>query len=214
MVLDITLWIMTLICFITIFSGGGLFLLLVFLLGTAVRAYITFILHEYMIEESKLQDESRHDIEKCTPTFTSPNGNQLHHQQPSPIPEESTAVEPFSEIEGDEYVKEEEESHLGSDVETERQGIELEGGGGEYSNNLNISDTSEHGKESLSDEIPTDMVLGKRKEEEYSMRDDASSRAKSNTEEEEEDSYKKRGDEIDVAVRTFPLDTVRVNGGG
>lgn len=44
---------MTLICFITIFSGGGIFLLLVFLSGTAIRAYLVYILHELMSEIRK-----------------------------------------------------------------------------------------------------------------------------------------------------------------
>jgi len=56
--LDIILWILTLICFVTIFSGGGMFLLLVFLLGTAIRAYIVFILYEFMTEELKIHETS------------------------------------------------------------------------------------------------------------------------------------------------------------
>lgn len=44
---------MTLICFITIFSGGGIFLLLVFLSGTAIRSYTVYVLHELMSDLRK-----------------------------------------------------------------------------------------------------------------------------------------------------------------
>jgi hypothetical protein len=60
--LDILLWIFTLICFVTIFTGGGLFLLLVFLLGTGVRVYIVFMLHEFMVKESKIHEKKAFSI--------------------------------------------------------------------------------------------------------------------------------------------------------
>lgn len=44
---------MTLVCFITIFSGGGIFLLLVFLSGTAIRTYTVYALHELMSDLRK-----------------------------------------------------------------------------------------------------------------------------------------------------------------
>jgi hypothetical protein len=103
MVVDVTLWIMILICFITIFSGGGLFLLLVFLLGTAIRAYITFMLHEYMIEESKTLGNN---VESQNKVETTP---QPRHLISSPIPEESTIVEQYSAPESTNQAEEEEE---------------------------------------------------------------------------------------------------------
>lgn len=99
MVVDITLWIMILICFITIFSGGGLFLLLVFLLGTAVRAYITFMLHEYMVEEAKNPvDDPEKSMDRVS-TITPLPFPTYEDNVPSPIPEESTPVEFYPEME-------------------------------------------------------------------------------------------------------------------
>lgn len=69
-----------------------MFLLLVFLIGTAIRAYIAFILYEYTQESSKEDSEDGTGKQRSKPQMQEIAANHIHTisqgLSPSPIPEE------------------------------------------------------------------------------------------------------------------------------
>ncbi|CAG7825911.1 unnamed protein product [Allacma fusca] len=55
-IVDIALWLMTLIIFVNVFPSGGLLLLTIVLVGTSVRCYILYIIHQFFSHLRKSSD--------------------------------------------------------------------------------------------------------------------------------------------------------------